>query len=57
MGSGCGTVGRAIDSDTRDPRLKSSHRQLVSTTNCNENKEKLTGNGPIKIYQQIQQLK
>ena len=27
MGSGCGSVGRAVDSDTRDPRFDSSHRQ------------------------------
>ena len=27
LGSGCGSVGRAVASDTRDPRFKSSHRQ------------------------------
>ena len=27
QGSGCGSVGRAVASDTRDPRFKSSHRQ------------------------------
>ena len=26
-GSGCGSVGRAVSSDTRGPRFKSSHRQ------------------------------
>ena len=26
-GSGCGTVGRAVASDTRDPRFESQHRQ------------------------------
>ena len=27
MGSGCDSVGRAVASDTRDPRFESSHRQ------------------------------
>ena len=26
-GSGCGSVGRAVASDTRGPRIKSSHQQ------------------------------
>ena len=26
-GSGCGSVGRAVASDTRGPRFESSHRQ------------------------------
>ena len=30
LGSGCGTVGRAVASDTRDPRLESSHRQILN---------------------------
>ena len=28
LGSGCGSVGRAVASDTRDPRFESSHRQI-----------------------------
>ena len=28
---GSGTVGRAVVSDTRDPRVKSSHRHILST--------------------------
>ena len=27
VGSGCSSVGRAVTSDTRDPRFESSHRQ------------------------------
>ena len=27
MGSGCGSVGRAVASDTRGPRFESSHQQ------------------------------
>ena len=27
LGSGCGSVGRAVTSDTRGPRFESSHRQ------------------------------
>ena len=27
-GSGCGEVGRAVASSTRDPRFESSHRQI-----------------------------
>ena len=32
-GSGGGSVGRAVASDTRDPRFESQHRQTLST-NC-----------------------
>ena len=49
-GSGGGSVGRAVASDTRDPRFESQHRQTLST-NCtlkDENKEKQAGNGPFK---------
>ena len=28
-GSGCGSVGRAVASDTRGPRFESSHRQKI----------------------------
>ena len=40
MGSGCGSVGRAVASDTRRPRFESSHRQKIIhiehlfTVNC-----------------------
>ena len=30
LGSGCGAVGRAVASDTRDPRFESSHRQNLN---------------------------
>ena len=40
-GSGCGSVGRAVASDTRDPRFESSQRQkfifiehVFTTVNC-----------------------
>ena len=29
LGSGCGSVGRAVASDTRGPRFESSHRQKI----------------------------
>ena len=38
MGSGCGSVGRAVASDTRDPQFESSHRKAfikhLFTVNC-----------------------
>ena len=58
MGSGCGSVGRAVTSDTRGPRFKSSHKQkskfilnicLLSIVYWkDENKEKEVGYGPFK---------
>ena len=55
--SGCGSVGRAVTSDTRGPRFESSHWQkfihilnicLLSTVYWkDENKEKEAGNGPF----------
>ena len=55
MGSGCDSVGRAVASDTRDPRFKSSHWQTLIehffTANCVEKtkiKIKKAGNGPFK---------
>ena len=33
LGSGCGSVGRAVASDTRDPRFESSHQQILFTIN------------------------
>ena len=57
MGSGCGSVGRAVAYDTRGPRFESSHRQkfiyilnicLLSTVYWkDENKEKEAGDGPF----------
>ena len=38
MSSGCGSVGRAVASETRGPRFESSHRQdfimNIFTVNC-----------------------
>ena len=41
MGSGCGTIGRAVASNIRDPWFKPSHWQILYTfnyryQNCNE---------------------
>ena len=57
LGSGCGSVCRAIASDARGPRFVSSHRQTFISdisllTYCqlfwkDENKEKEAGNGPF----------
>ena len=57
FGSGCGSVGRAVASDTRGPQFESSHQQkfiykwnicLLSTVYWkDENKEKEAGNGPF----------
>ena len=33
-GSGCGSVGRAVASDTREPGFQSSRRQILLTINC-----------------------
>ena len=53
LGSGCGSVGRAVTSDTRDPRFEPCHRRnFVYQFICqlynrkDENKEKEAGNGP-----------
>ena len=55
MGSGCGSVGRAVASDTRDLWFKSRHLQnfiyqiIYQLFNRkDENKEKEAGNGPFK---------
>ena len=57
VGSGCGSVGRAVASNTRGPRFESSHRQkklyiywtFVYCQLCIEKtkKEKEAGNGPF----------
>ena len=36
MGSGCGSVGRAVAFDTRCPRFQSSHIERLFTVNCVE---------------------
>ena len=49
MGSGGGSVGRAVASNTRDPRFESRHRQSFIYQlyiRKDENKEKEAGNGP-----------
>ena len=52
MGSGCGSVGRAVASDTRGPQFESSHRQNkiyiehLFTVNCIE-KTKIGREWPI----------
>ena len=51
MGSGCGSVGRGAASDTRGPRIESSHRQTFISNICllsTVNKEKEAENGPFK---------
>ena len=53
MGSGCGSVGGAVASNTRGPRFESSHPQnllsncILSTVLKDENKEKDARNGPF----------
>ena len=55
MGSGCGTVGRAVASEIRGPGFESSHRQLLLNiylmlnVEKTKNKEKETENGPFFI--------
>ena len=55
MGSGCGSVVRAVASDTRGMQFESSHRQSflvnVFIVNCwkDENKENEAGNYPLLI--------
>ena len=47
--SGCSTVGRAVASNIRDTRFKSSHQQFLLTNNCIEKtivKNKEAENGP-----------
>ena len=48
-GSGCGSVGRAVDSDTWDPQFESRPKQnfiYQLYDRKDENKEKEAGNGP-----------
>ena len=53
MGSGCGSVGRAVTSNTRGPRFESSHRQkfinieqLLYTVNCVMKRQKIKKKRP-----------
>ena len=52
-GSGCGSVGKAVNFDTRSPRFESSYRQnllniyLLSTVLKRQNKEKRDQKWPI----------
>ena len=66
MGSGCGSVGRAVASVTRGPWFESSHPQtLIWTFICllsivlkRRNKEKEAGNGPyMKRNRRVLNLK
>ena len=59
LGSGCGSVGRVVASDSRGPQFESSHRQkFILNIYCqlywkDKNKEKEAGNGPFlkkKLY-------
>ena len=53
FGSGVGSVGRAVASDSRGPRFESNHRQKFKVNNyCqlyrkDENQEIEAGNGPF----------
>ena len=49
-GSGCGSVGIAVASDTRDPRFETSHwRNFINLFTINHrNKENEAGNGLLK---------
>ena len=57
VGSGCGSVGKAVASDTRGLRFESSHPQnlywTLITVNCIEKtkiKKKEAGNSPFLEY-------
>ena len=56
MGSGCGSVGRAVASNSRGPQFEFRHRQkfilnmlLSVVLKRRKNKEKEAGNGPEKV--------
>ena len=52
-GSGCASVGRAVDSDTRDPQFESSHWQIFYwpffIVNCIE-KAKIKKKRPVMAH-------
>ena len=63
MGSGYGAVGRAVASNTVDPRFKSTLRQFYLLSNVlikmrwkDENNGKGAGNGPFLIKLKIRRL-
>ena len=45
MCSGCGSVGRAVASDTREPQFESIHQLILFSINCIKNF--VVKNGPI----------
>ena len=55
MGSGIGTVGRAVTSDTRDPRFESQHKQKficqLYILEKTEIKKMRLGIGPLTKFQ------
>ena len=63
QGSGCGSVGRAVASGTRDPHFKSQYRQsfiyqLYINNRKDENKEKDARKGPpFKKRRSLRQLR
>ena len=46
LGSGCGTVGRVVASDTRDPQFESQHRQKFICQLYNIEKTKIMKQRP-----------
>ena len=58
MGSGCGSVGWAVASDTRDPQFESRHRQnfIYQLYDRKGEKEKEAGNDPILIKKTLNKL-
>ena len=56
VGSGCGSVGRAVASDSKGPRFDSNHRQHFKLNiycqlyRKDKNKQKEAGNGPLKKF-------
>ena len=50
-GSGCGSVGRAVSPNTRDPQVELSHQQILFAINCIKIcnlKDDNRDNGPFK---------
>ena len=56
--NGCGSVGRAVVSDSRGPCFESSHRQkyLLLTAQQIKMKKKEAGNGPFKSIDREEKL-
>ena len=56
MCGGCGSVGRAVASDTIGLQVESSHRQILFAIKCiekNENKQKEAVIGPLFLKKRI----